>query len=418
MLSLLPGLLLAQSRTFEQGEALDAGLEFSWLPYGFFSESFGLGLGVGWGLAHWPAPESSVLGAVTMGTRGSYNLALGASQLRVPGFERLYLTPMAVLARYRDQYLYVGNQNPGFEGQRAGSSSSHPDNFLEATQWDNWVLAEFRYLLPIADGRGKPVVNVYEIQDGVLREGATGGHAANPWRSGRSYLELTPAWRSQTLENDSLEVPLDTVNLTVALERDNRDYPANPARGSVQRISWQKDFTDQHGLGGWEVWELQLEKLVNLGETETAKQRVLAFNFWTAYVPTWETDEAGKVIRRPPQYEGATLGGYDRMRGFEGSRFHDKAGIHYAVEYRVIPRWQPLPDVELLKWAKIRYWQFAVFAEAGDVAGSWEAEALHSGMKTDVGFSLRGMLYQAVCRLDVAFSEEGSRVVAMYGHPF
>ena len=417
-LMLIPGFVFAQSRTVELGEPLDSGAELSWLPFGFFSESFGLGLGVGWGLAHWPAPESSMLGAFTVGTKGSYNVAVGGSQLRVPGFERLYVTPTAVLARYQDQFLYVGRNNAGFEGQRAGASTSSPDNFLEATQWDNWALAAFKYLLPFADGAGKPVVNIYAIEDGVLKEGATGGNAANPLRSGRSYVEIIPAWRNQTLQNDALEVPLETVNVTFALERDNRNYPMNPSRGSVQRISYQKDFTDQDGLGGWEVWEAQVEKLFDFGASDESKQRVLAFNFWTAYVPTWETDAQGNVTDRPPQYEGAILGGLYRMRGYEGSRFHDKAGIYYALEYRVIPRWQPLPDIELLKWANIRYWQFAVFGEVGDVAESWNLEELHSGMKADVGFSLRGMLYQAVCRLDVAFSEEGSRVVAMYGHPF
>lgn len=418
LLMLLPGFVFAQSRTVEPGEPLDSGAAFSWLPFGFFSESFGLGLGVGWGLAHWPAPESSVLGAVTVGTSGSYTMALGGSQWRVPGFERLYVTPMAVLARYQNQFLYVGRHNPGFEGQRAGASTSSPDTVLEATQWDNWASAGFKYLLPFADGAGKPVVNVYQVQHGILQDGATGAHAANPLESGRSYVEITPAWRHQTLENDALDVPLETFNITFALERDNRNYPMNPSRGSMQRVSFQKDFTDQDGLGGWEVWEAQVEKLLDLGASNESKQRVLAFNFWTAYVPTWETDAEGNVTDRPPQYEGATLGGLYRMRGFDGSRFHDKAGVYYALEYRVIPRWQPLPDMALLKWANIRYWQFAVFGEVGDVAESWDVEALHSGMKTDVGFSLRGMLYQAVCRLDVAFSEEGSRVVAMYGHPF
>jgi hypothetical protein len=418
LLLLIPSLVIAQSRTVVTGEPLNSGPVLSGIPFGFFSESFGLGLGVGWGLSHWPAPESSLLGAATVGTSGSYNLALGGSQWRVTGFERLYVSPMAVFARYIDQFLYVGSNNPGFEGQRAGASASDPDNVLAATQWDNWAKVEFKYLLPIADGRGKPVVNLYQVRDGVLEGGATGGHSANPLTSGRSYVEFTPAWRNQTLENEGLEVPLETVNITLALERDNRDYPDNPSRGSLQRLSFQKDFTDQDGLGGWEVWEVQFEKLFDFGASAQSQQRVLAFNFWSAYVPTWETDGDGNVTNRPPQYEGATLGGLDRMRGFEGSRYHDKSAVYYGVEYRVIPRWQPVPEIEMLKWAKIRYWQFAVFGEIGEVADSWDIDDLHSGMKADVGFSLRGMLYQAVCRLDIAFSEEGSRVVAMYGHPF
>jgi outer membrane protein assembly factor BamA len=224
--------------------------------------------------------------------------------------------------------------------------------------------------LPVADGKGEAVVNVYTIDDGVLMDDATGGHSINP------------------------------------------------SEGSLKRVAYQKDFTDQDGLGDWEYWSLQLQKVHDFSSNEASPQRVIAFDFEMGYVPTWETDANGNVTSRPPQYEGATLGGLDRMRGFEGDRFSDKAGVYYGVEYRIIPRWQPLTKVQFLDWANIRYWQFAVFAEAGEVADSWGIEDLHSNMKIDGGISIRGMFYQAVCRLDIAISEEGSRVVAMYGHPF
>lgn len=417
-LLLLPAVVFGQSRTHEEGEALDQKLKYSGIPYGFYSESFGLGLGLGGGVAHWPAPESSALGAVTVGTTGSFNAALVLNQIPVPGVERLYVQLAGVTARYQDQLLYVGRQNPGFEGQRAGTSGSDPDNVYEADQWDNWVKLKFRYLLPVADGNRGDIINIYTVNDGVLVDGATGGHAANPLKSGRTYLEIRPGWRRQTLETDEVETPLETFNVEFALERDNRDYPFNPSRGSMQRLVYQKDFTDQDGLGGWEFWSLQLQKVMNLGESEQTKQRVIAFDFAAGYVPTWETDDGGNVTSRPPPYEGAVLGGLYRMRGYESNRFSDKAGIYYGAEYRVIPRWQPLSRVDFLNWANIRYWQFAVFVEAGEVAESWDLDDLHSDIKFDGGISLRGMFYQAVCRLDVAVSDEGSRVVAMYGHPF
>ena len=50
---------------------------FNWLPYAFFSESFGLGFGVGAGYSGWPRPETTLLGAATLGTKGSYNLPWG-----------------------------------------------------------------------------------------------------------------------------------------------------------------------------------------------------------------------------------------------------------------------------------------------------------------------------------------------------
>ena len=85
---------------------------------------------------------------------------------------------------------------------------------------------------------------------------------------------------------------------------------------------------------------------------------------------------------------------------------------------RLIPEWQPLNEIELLDWAAIQYWQWVAFAEAGQVASSYNLSDLHSGMKTDVGIGLRGMVHKAVVRLDFSVGEEGSRITVMYGHPF
>ena len=408
----------SQSLTVEEDDPPEMEPQLNWLPFAFFSESFGLGLGVGGAVSHIPDPESSLLGAVTMGTTGSYNIAFGGSQLRIPGLDRLFFYPMAVVARYQNQDLFVGTQNPGFEGQRAGAHNSDPDNFFEATQWDNWAKLEMRYLLPIGHGRSAPVINRYVVDQGILKRGATGGDAFNPWTSGRSYFVLTPGWRKQTLDNEDLNVPVETLNVKAGFRWDNRDYPFNPSRGENFEVTYQKDFTDTDDLGGWEAWFLQAEKVFDFGKGDLAGQRVLAFDLWTSYVPSWETDAEGNVTRRPPQNEGATLGGFYRMRGYESHRFQDKAAITYTVEMRVIPEWQPLVELRALDWAKLRYWQWVVFAEAGRVADSWNLDTLHDDMNFDAGFSLRGMFYQAVCRLDVAFSEEGSRIVAMYGQPF
>ena len=84
----------------------------------------------------------------------------------------------------------------------------------------------------------------------------------------------------------------------------------------------------------------------------------------------------------------------------------------------MIPEWNPLSDVDALDVFKIDWWQWVLFAEAGRVAPSWSLETLHEEMKYDAGVSLRVMVLKAVGRIDVAVSDEGTRVSAMYGHPF
>jgi len=412
---------LAQSMVHEIEDAAeeeDLDPVFHWIPFGFFSDTFGTAIGIGGIYSHVPAPESSLLGAVTVGTTGSFNLALGGAQLRFPGSDRLYLYPLAVAARYMDQDLFVGSNNPGFEGQRAGSHDSDPDNIYEATLWDYWAKMEFRYLLPIGDGSGDRFLNTYVIQDGQLLRGATGGHSLNPLTSGRTFLLFTPEYRRKTVENEELNAPFETLNLEVGLLWDNRDFPMNPSRGGHVELSYQRDVLDSDSLNGWSSLELQTGAVWNLGQNRVAGQRVFTFDIWSAYSPSWETAEDGTVTKRPPPFKGPRLGGFYQLRGFESDRFQDKAALAYTAEYRIIPKWQPLDDLRILNWAKPRYWQMVLFAEAGRVAPHWDLDLLHTDMKMSGGFSIRGMFYQAVCRLDIAFSEEGSRIVAMYGHPF
>jgi hypothetical protein len=396
--------------------------DFNWMPYGFFSKSFGVGLGAGGAYSGWPAEETSVLGAITLGTKGSYNIVGSASDLRFPGVERLYMQPLLMFGRYHEQFLYIGRNNPGFEGQRAGANDSDQDNYIEATQNDYRVELDFRYLLPIGHGAdGGNLVNRYIIERGFLSSGETGGTSWNPLTSGRTYLHLTPQWRWQTLERDGLELPLETYNVEIALERDNRDFPFNATDGSYQYLSYKKDFYSDAILDEWDLWTAEYSKLWNLGANKTFKQQVIAFDWWTGYVPSWETEtvDGSEVISgRPPQYDGAILGGLNRMKAFEDARFQDKASIYYSLEYRFIPQWQPLDGLELLKWADIQYWQWVLFAETGQVSPNWNLSDLHSDLHYDGGIGLRGMIYKSVCRLDFAFGEEGMRMVAMYGHPF
>ncbi len=62
-------------------DAAELSPDFIWIPFGFFNETFGTAVGAGAVLSHVPAPESSLLGAVTVGSTGSFIVSLGGSQL-------------------------------------------------------------------------------------------------------------------------------------------------------------------------------------------------------------------------------------------------------------------------------------------------------------------------------------------------
>ncbi len=407
----------AQSITLNADEARLAG-EYNWIPYAFYTKSMGFALGIGAGKTAWPQEQASMLGTVAIGSRGTYLFAGGASDLRIPGTKRLFLDILMSSGYFIEDTLYV-DANPGFPKERAGSNESSNDNYIYGTLWDSWAKFEFFYLLPMGDGADR-VVNTYVIDKGILRSGLTGAKSWNPLKSGRTYLRVTPAWRNKTLDLDD-NVTGETLNVQVGVEYNNFDFPFNPTHGSKQEAYYTYDFTDDDRLGGWGLYEYEYSKVFDLGTESGIKQHGLALDFWTAYVPTWETEMVdGKevVTKRPPYYEGANLGGFYRMRGYESKRFQDKAAIYGSIEYRIIPKWQPLVKTKIFEYFQLDWMQFALFAEAGRVAPEWQLDTLTTDMKVDAGVSLRGMLMKSVFRLDLAVSEEGARVVAMYGQPF
>ncbi len=413
------GPAFAQSITLREDESRRYE-DWTVIPFGFFSESFGLGLGVGAGYAGAIQEQASLLGTVTVGTRGSYTVAGGLLDLQAPGVDRLFIDTMFCVGHYVNDRVYVDG-NPAYPEVRAGANESDPNDFLEETQWDNWAELPLRYVLPLGHGRDT-IVSRYQLDHGLLLRGASGGEVWNPLVSGRSYVELTPRWREMTLDYGGPEdLEFSTFNLRAAVEYDNRDYPSNPGRGSFQRIAYTRDGKRLDAAHAWDVLEGEWSCAYSLPPAGWMRQQVLALGVWTAESLSWDTEQqdgAEVITGQPPFFEGATLGGFYHMRGYEASRFHDKAAICYSLEYRVIPAWHPIGELERLRIFEIDWWQWVLFAEAGRVAPEWKASTLHEDMKYDAGISIRAMIAKAIARVDFAVSEEGMRVTAMYGHPF
>ena len=72
----------------------------------------------------------------------------------------------------------------------------------------------------------------------------------------------------------------------------------------------------------------------------------------------------------------------------------------------------------LQKYIDVSWLQIVPFVEVGRVAPTWSVEELHEDMKWDAGLGFRAMAKGIVVRVDAAFSEEGSNVQMMVGHPF
>ncbi len=389
------------------------------IPYVFYTDSLELAGGLAGGTAGYWQDQMSFFGAVMGSTNSSYGFYFAVTDMKM-GAERLFIDTYGSVSWYTEHRKYIPG-NPLFPDERAGSNDSSEDNFLTGEGWDNQLELEFDYLLPIGEGRDT-VMNTYVLDSGLLVKESTNRGTWNPFRSGWTYLEVKPFFVEQSLDSESESFEdYRSSGLGLGLKYDNTDFFTNPSRGNKTMLNVMHDFGTGSNTFSWTAVEGELTQYFSLGKNRFLRQQVLALTAWTAYSPSWEQveiDGTTRVIDRPPADYGANLGGFYRMRAYPSERFYDKAAVYYSAEYRIIPEWQPLPEIEWLDFLDIDWWQLVLFAELGRVAPEWSLDTLHEDMKFDGGVSLRMLISKAVGRLDVGFSDESSSVTVLIGHPF
>ncbi|MHC4154450.1 MAG: BamA/TamA family outer membrane protein [Planctomycetota bacterium] len=389
------------------------------LPYPFYNESIDFAVGLAAGLVGQPQEQMSLVGTAYGSTNASWALFLMGWDIQTPFSERLFLDPRFSVGQF-DEIRAYRDGDPAFPEDQAGSNNSDEDNFLEGEGEDYFFNFRFKYLLPIGHAKDN-VINEYVVKDGLLVAGQSGAERWNPFESGRTSLETEPFYRRQTVETDLSPDTLKTNGIKFSLLYDNTDFRINPSQGDRQSIGISRDWGLFDSTDSWTVVEAEFSKYFPLEPGEGIRQHLLAFNCWTADTLTWESegfDENGKeIFKRPPSYAGATLGGIDRMRGYPAARFNDKAAMYYALEYRVIPEWNPF-ESGFWEKAEIEWIQGVLFVEVGRVAETWTLNRLHSNMKWDAGVGLRAWVKNLIVRIDTAYSDEGIGVQLMVGHPF
>ncbi len=411
-------LLCAPGAAFAQADAEESEGASNVLsvPFAFHNENFGGAVGYAYGAVGFPERQSALIGSVMAGTQGSAMGFLIGQDLRLPGMSRLFIDPIASVGYFSDNESYIDG-NPSFPNERAGSNDSDKDNFVEGDGLDNFFRVNFKYLLPIGHGRDQ-IIPDYQLDRGLLISGASGGDSFNPFESGRTFAELRTFYRSQEIDGD-VDEETQTNGIDLTLFWDNRDFPANPSTGNGLTLAVSRDFGAFDSDESWTILQAEYDQYFSFGESDLFRDRVLAFDVWTAYSPSWTEESDGSISNRPPSYTGATLGGLWRMRAFPSQRFSDKAAIYYAAELRLIPEWNPFDDWPLLQeWVGIDWLQFVPFVEVGRVAESWSFEELHEDMQWDVGFGIRARAKGFIVRVDTAYSEEDIGVQFMISQPF
>ncbi|MGO2477053.1 MAG: BamA/TamA family outer membrane protein [Pseudoalteromonas sp.] len=391
------------------------------LPYLFSTDTMGFNLGVGAMVKGFHQDQMSI-GATAFKGDVSEGLWAGLFNYRILGSERWYFSASGMLAYFPDQRAYASGVNtPIFEKPIPGSNESSSEQFLQADGASNWFDAKLEYALPFGATKNQGIVN-YTLKNGLRVSKASGGYEWDPLTSGALVATTRYFSRFQSFESDTQLVEGDMSAFEFGLLYDNTDFAINPSFGSRQYVA----YTTSSGWGddtyNWDLWQFSASKFYSFGQSNSAYQRVLALNFWSAYSPSWQLannpDGSTTISHAAPYNEGATLGGFKRMRGYEFNRFHDKAAIYASAEYRHTLKYNPVADVNWLKFLKLDWFQLVAFAEAGRVAPEYHLNTLTQDLKYDYGVGLRAMMAGLIVRTDIATSKEGSNFWIMVDHLF
>jgi hypothetical protein len=349
-------------------------LKPSWvvLPYAFPSESMGVAGGLAGGTSGYIQDQLKTFAAVLGSSNESAAGILAFYDLRMPvGNERFFLDVVGSVGRYTEQRAYIPD-TVYYTGPRPGSNDSNSEDFIFEEGYDDYLNINFRFILPMGDGQFSGIQK-YTLEEGLLVSGASGGKSWNPFKSGITSIGLEPFYRYQTFyhQKSGEDLVFATNGLSLALIHNNTDFPVNPSEGYAFRLEANQDFGWIDSTGSWTTVGGEIAGYLDLGNFSWTKQNVLAGHFWTKYAPNMDenvTPEDYTPDGTPPHYEQPSLGGFWRLRGYESYRFHDKAALLYTAEWRIIPKWQPLPKISWLKFFKIDWWQFVAFGELGRVA--------------------------------------------------
>ncbi|MCK5834632.1 MAG: BamA/TamA family outer membrane protein [Lentisphaeria bacterium] len=389
-------------------------------PYIFRTDSMGVTVGAG-GVFKGQFQDQLMLGATAFASsEGARGIYLGGWDYLIPGTKRFFLSIDLMYAYYPSQRTY-GAIDYFDRESHSGDNDSDKNDFKSASGHDNWFDIKLEYVLPIGAAEKSPII-VYDLKGGILSSETDSGLEWNPLTSGITtlFLKQTNRYRDYEIEPEVVETAIHPLQLGISYN--NTNFPVNPAYGSIQNVAYTEDFGWFESNYEWNFIEFEYKKFYSFGASQHSKQRTIAFDFWTADTPSWETEINSKgesvIVNRPPAFEGATLGGFYRMKAYPANRFNDRSVIYTSLEYRYTLKWNPIAEVKWLHFLQSDWIQIVPFAEGGRVAPEYRIETLTEDWKFDVGVGFRALFDGGVLRFDIAVGDEGVGFWAMMGQPF
>lgn len=394
------------------------------LPFAFYNNSQGIVVGGFMGMKSFVQKETFLKIGAMISEKKTYYGFIQLESFQLPLFPRIFIRPDIYVGKVKELELYLGETESDYISP--GGNYSTPKNKVVLEGFDQWYEVNIKYLLPIGDGKDKPIINP-KFNIGQLVSGETGGTHWNPLKSGRSFVESKLIYRHMDFENDDLIFNTKTLALELSLTHENVDYYFNPSIGSIKRLSYSFDWGAVGSENKFDAVKIDCRIYIPLNDTKANNLPcVLAFNFITMDTPSWNkydliTDSEGnqtKIFHRPQLFVSANLGGVKKLRAYNAFRFYDRSMIYYSAEIRKTLEWNPLNYFSLTKSIGVDFFQLVGFADIGRVAPHWKINTLHTDMKWSIGGGLRAYMGGLVARVDVAKGKDDIMVQMFIDHPF
>lgn len=377
------------------------------VPFIFTTSSMGFSVGAAASLQGVLQERSQLVAVGTYSENDSYVAFLGAYNLHFGDSGRWFVDLQAFDARMRETNVYIDG-NPNFDTP-AGSHGSSGENMVLGEESQRDFYATLRYVLPFGAGEHSPQRRARLVAG--IPVAPEKGEQVGAYTS----VEFEPFYRERTVEGFDGQFQKDkTQGVSLKLDHDARDFIPSPSRGYRFEAQLHRDFGSGE-RSSYTKWEAQYSHYLNFGASNWSKQQVLALTAYTSDVPTWDSGAEG---HRPPWFAESTLGGWNRLRGYQSGRFHDRSAVFYGAEYRAIPRWQPQGAIPFIDRYYFPWWQLAIYGEVGRVHDSYDLSELHKEMDWTVGFGVRMWVENVVARVDWGFSEEESQLRVVVNQPF
>ncbi|MCC4834084.1 outer membrane protein assembly factor [Shewanella sp. 10N.7] len=371
--------------------------EFVAVPIIFSTETLSTTIGGAGVIKHAGQAQAVALGIGLYSANDSWLSYAGFYNYQIPKLDQWLFSAELFRGHYEQGIYYLPQANTETETERIISVGD-----------EGFSKLHIKYVLPMAGGANGAATSLARKKNAI---------SWNPLESGVTSITLTPFNKYRELE--ALEYLPDEANgIELALDWDNRDSMNNSSEGGQTNLTLTlgSEVSDNPS---WFMWEFEQSAFMSLGSNGWFEEQVLAANVYIADTPSWNSfDGDSQSYQRPPTFAGVSLGGFDRLRGYDSKQFTGRSAVNYALEYRMTPRWQPLQNLPVFNLYDVPWWQWALLIEAGNVSDEFSLDDLHKDMKTSYGVSVRFEVEDIVIRSDFVTGGDESQFWVMVNQPF